>query len=267
MALALFPILKFRSINEFLTHIFDIIVLVVSISIYLAFAFGINNYYDRKEDVEEGDVKKNPIAFGNLSPKSALVFLTILTLTGILLALIYTNNLLVWSLYVSLIFFAWIYSAYPVRLKTRAVLDILSHGLYFGSIIFTYSYLLLFRDDYQGLLYNPLLYLIFLYSISLEMRNEVEDFDFDKAAGLKTTAIVLGKNKAVKFIFSVLLVHWIIPPIYAYIYLSNIIVTAVFAMISGIVLLSAAVVNHFKWYRINDVSVIIFYILFILILG
>ena len=266
MGLALFPLLKFDSVTEFLSHLTDIIVLIISISIYLAFAFGINNYYDRKEDVEEGDVKKNLIAFGKLSPKDALSFLVIITLAGITFVFIYTQDLLIWALYVSLIFFAWIYSAYPIRLKTRAGLDILSHGLYFGSVIFAYSYLLLFRNELFELLYNPLLYLIFLYSISLEMRNEVEDFDFDKTAGLKTTATVLGKNRAVRFIFSVLLLHWIIPPIYAYVCLSNIFVTAIFGVITVIVLVSATMTNNFKWYRINDVAVILFYILFILTL-
>ena len=261
MGLAILPILKIIEWPMFLGHIWDIIILVISMSIYLAFAFGINNYYDREEDIEEGDAKKNPIVFGKLSPKAALSFLAFITITGIILVYAYTYDLIVWSLYVSLIFFAWIYSAYPIRLKTRAIWDILSHGLYFGSIIFAYSYLFLFRNKLDALLYNPLLYLIFFYSISLEMRNEVEDFEFDKAAGLKTTAITLGKNNAVKFIFTVLFLHWIIPPLFAYFYIQNAIIVLGFTVASCIVLGLAVIMDNFKWYRVNDILVIFYFIL------
>ncbi|MGQ4833814.1 MAG: UbiA family prenyltransferase [Candidatus Asgardarchaeia archaeon] len=264
--LGILPIIKL-SLLEPVTRLFDILIILITLSAYFAFTFGINNYYDRHEDILEGDQSKNPIAFGNLSTKSALIFLLSILTLGILISIIYIRSILPKIIYLLLIFLSWAYSAHPLRLKSRYLFDVISHGLYFGSLIFLYSYLVLFENlSVNDLLLNPLIYLIFLYSVSLELRNELEDFEFDKNAGLNTTAVILGKERTIKTITCILLLHWMIVLVYFSVASMYSWYFAVPVILTTLALISKLWLENHRWYRINDICVIPVYILITLII-
>lgn len=266
ISIATLPLLRYLfSPSSFYSNLLRIIVLLVTVSVFLAFAFGINNYYDTEEDLAENDPKKNPIAFDNLSRNIALGFLMLLILTGIsLVVIISSNNMHIIIEYALLLFLAWGYSARPIRFKSRPFLDVFSHGLFFGNLIYIYSYHFLFPYiDPLSVLKDPLIYMIFLYSISLELRNEIEDFDFDKSAGVKTTAVLIGKEGAKYLVLAVLFIHWSIPTIFSFLMKKNPLTLLFSPTMFFMVAISYFLLNNkFKWYRLNDIVAIVCYIYF-----
>ncbi|VUT27529.1 MAG: prenyltransferase [Candidatus Syntrophoarchaeum sp. GoM_oil] len=173
--------------------------LVSTTFLYLAFAFSVNNCFDLKEDIESGKTN-NPIAIGLIGFKEALVISLSAAFLGGILSYIWFGG--VPSLiFILLLLLAFAYSAPPLRLKAHPPYDTLSHGLFFGSLLFLYGFAVLANPAPAILL---IALSIFVYSITIELKNHMKDYDSDLAAGTITTACWLGIDKT-KQLFGVLL--------------------------------------------------------------
>lgn len=158
---------------------------------YLAFAFAINNCYDTDTDIHS--LKKNPVASGLISRKKAKVISYLFALSGLLTVTVFPLESVV--IYAFMLILAYLYSA-PPRLKVLPPFDMISHGLFFGALIF------LFGVSISGVfqrLHIAIAVSIFFYSCLFELKNHIEDFDADKKAGLKTSATILGGKRYVAF--------------------------------------------------------------------
>lgn len=174
----------------------DTVWFLVIISLYLGFSFSINNCFDIKEDMI-GMKRKNPVAMGELDQEKGIIFSLSLMLAGMFLALL--RGLDVFMFYSILVFLSFSYSSPPFRLKSKPFLDLVSHGLFFGALIFLFPSFFFSRQ--VSLLHALVAISIFYFSIILELRNLIEDFEHDKKAGLRTTACLLGLDRSKKITY------------------------------------------------------------------
>jgi 4-hydroxybenzoate polyprenyltransferase len=90
------------------------------------------------------------------------------------------------------------YSAPPLRMKSKPFLDLISHGLFAGALLFIFPFL------FFGQKLNTFHYLIalsiFYLSAMLETRNHLEDYQSDFRAGLKTSVCFLGYKNSEKLL-------------------------------------------------------------------
>lgn len=151
------------------------------------FLYGVNDYWDyetdllnpKKED-KEYRVKKDERGVLRVINFIILGF-------SLLLIILQVDNIqrVITMLFVSLSYF---YSAEPLRFKEKPLLDSSSNVLYILPGVFAY-YLA------SGTL-PPTLVLVagFLHTFAMHLFSAVPDIEFDAETGIKTTAVLLGRN-------------------------------------------------------------------------
>ena len=182
----LLAIFGFLLAKGFLSSPGEIFIFWLIVFLFLGFGFSINDCFDQKEDSFD-PTKKNPIVLKKISFKRALFFSISLIILGLILTSFFGLKIFFLSLLaVSIPLF---YSAPPLRLKSRPIFDLISHGLFYPLIFI--SPFLVFKTEIK-----PIYFLIslslFYFSIISELRNQWEEFEADKKAGLKNTFNVLG---------------------------------------------------------------------------
>jgi len=203
MAINLKPYLKLARINNwrgyFLGGIFgfllaegwrapvlDIICLPVIGILLFTFGFSINDLFDVKGDKFKKDKK---IIIGKIiGVKRAFLFSLFSGALGLLLSFRFGLKAFLDALLA--VFLTFIYSAPPIRLKSRPFLDIISHGFFAGILIFLFP-LFAFASEID-ITEKLLLIPIFVLSITAETRNHLNDYQADRAEGIKTTVCFLG---------------------------------------------------------------------------
>jgi len=180
---------------------------------YVAYSFAINNCFDIDTDAQNPQKhRKNPIASGELSFKAGVSSSLLIALTGLVFA--YFTNPIMFAIYLTMLGLSTFYSI-PPRLKSKPIVDIMSHGLFFGALPF------LFGAYLDGMLSKPEITMsvaLALYSFAMGIRNQLEDYESDLKANLKTTSIVIGKTLAERIatlfsISSITLVLYLISPL------------------------------------------------------
>lgn len=187
LLLALFGFLLAKG---FLFSLKDIAVFWAIIFLLLGFGFSINDCFDQREDKID-KTKKNPLVSKEIRFRRALTFSFFLAGLGLILSGIY--GLEVFLLCLTGVLLTLFYSAPPLRLKSRPLFDLIAHGFFAGAFIFFLP--LLFFKTQLNLFYYLLAFSAFYFSVILELRNEYEDYEIDEAAGVKTTAHILGYQK------------------------------------------------------------------------
>ncbi len=174
----------------FITQLLDIFIFVLMISGFVGFSFAINDSFDIAED-QMKESRKNPVAEGEIPLRRAKVFSLSLALMGLLLSLWF--GLIVFIYLMCLTFLSLFYSAPPLRFKSRFPLDILSHGLFFGSLILILPALVFGSFTIQLLLVSVS---IFVLSVIVELGNHIIDFESDLKARVRTTVCTIGLKKS-----------------------------------------------------------------------
>jgi 4-hydroxybenzoate polyprenyltransferase len=164
---------------------------VVSTFFILAFTFAINNYYDIDTDKENPRrVNLNAMASGKISKHTGMLFNLIFIVIPLVLSLFYTAEVFVFC--ALLIFWMWVYSAPPLRLKGRPGFDILWHFIAFLGLVLWGSY---FAGSVS--LINILVAVsLGIFGCFAQIDNHIHDYPFDKASGSKTFAVWMGIHKA-----------------------------------------------------------------------
>jgi 4-hydroxybenzoate polyprenyltransferase len=173
------------------SYLIPLFIFVVCTFFILAFTFAINNYYDIDTDKENPRrAHLNAMASGKISKQTGMLFNLIFIIIPLVLSLFYTREVFVFC--AVLIFWMWIYSAPPLRLKGRAGLDILWHFIAFLALVLWGSYLA-----------GSVSTMNILFAVSLgifgcfaQIDNHIHDYPFDKASGSRTFAVWIGIHKA-----------------------------------------------------------------------
>lgn len=156
----------------------------------MVFAFMINDVIDAPDDARSPVKKKsNVISQGSLSIKEANM------VSGgifLLAAMLFLPGGL-WSFITGLatLILSFLYSAPPFRLKARPIVDVLSHVLMLSALLMLSSYFV-----YSTALSSAWWVIVAVTFASAygQFYNQLDDFETDELAGLKNTAILLGRQ-------------------------------------------------------------------------
>ncbi|MCP6718527.1 MAG: UbiA prenyltransferase family protein [Patescibacteria group bacterium] len=179
----------------FLFPVKEIIVFWGIVVSFLGFGFSINDCFDTKEDVYD-KTKENPLITDKASFKKSLFFSFLLGLLGLGLSAFFGLKIFLFCLVGLLIGF--FYSAPPIRFKSRPFLDLISHGFFAGIFLFILSFLI-FKTEITRVYWVIASY-VFYFSVTLEMRNHLEDYESDKAAGINTSVVSWGHGVSKKIL-------------------------------------------------------------------
>lgn len=193
--------------------IFQILMLSFPFCIFL---YGMNDVHDYESD------KLNPrkkAAGGWIDPKlepdyhsyitHVSIFVVILMFLSSFLTLNITNILAMVALMAS----AHLYSAPPARLKERPVVDSISNGI----IVFS-TLLLGFSFGNSVFDVGITIYLITAVAIGIHAYTTIMDYEFDKNAGYKTTAVVFGKRGTSLFVLFIFILTFCVAKLSPLIY-------------------------------------------------
>jgi len=173
------------------------IILVISLILYVAYAFAINNCFDVDTDLKNPQKRnKNPVASGELSFRMGIISSALIAALGVLFAFFLSYR--EFMIYILMLLLATFYSA-PPRLKAKPIVDVVSHGIFFGAMPFIYG------AYFDGILTKyeiAIAIALLLYSFAMELRNHLEDYESDLKANLKTTPIVIDKKLSEKLILA-----------------------------------------------------------------
>jgi len=205
------------------------LVFVLSTFCITSFTFAINNYYDVESD------KKNPkkrhfnaMASGRISRQTGVFMNIVFVVVPLFVSFLF--KLEVFFFCVLLLFWMWIYSSPPLRLKGRPGVDIIWHFIAFFL-------LLMWGAVIAGsiTLINWLVAIsIGVFSCMAQIMNHMGDYEFDKESGTKTYVVSKGLKKAEVllkingFVHMILLVPLIILYCISYVY-------TIFILLMGVV--------------------------------
>jgi len=165
---------------------FDLLFIYALIS-YLATAFAVNNLFDLKSD-SLNKSKNNPLVSDCC--KKIHVYAVLVNQVAVLLFL-FLQKREVFLVYLALCLLGTVYSTPPLRLKGRSLLDVFSHTLFFGALLYLYGFLYVESAPLSSCWYK--IALIMLYSAFLQLRNLRDDVKYDMAAGDRTSFVVFPK--------------------------------------------------------------------------
>jgi len=175
----------------------DITVIIAGLLVWISvrIAFAVNVITDIKEDsLNPNGIKKNILLANTELIYVAKLLVGSIVLMSLLLATIVFQPIAA-LLYLIQLGLCITYSV-PPRWKTRPPLDLIAHGFFFGvGIPLVIFYALNIELSLPTML---LIASIFFYSMCFELGNHVRDYHYDLAAGLKTSAIIMGYKNSVK---------------------------------------------------------------------
>jgi len=159
----------------------------------VAFAFMINDVEDAPDDaLNPAKVNRNPVSAADLSARTGRLASCCVALTaGLVFAF-----LGIWPFLTGLscLVIGYLYSWRRVRLKSRPVADLVSHGLMLAGLQFLSAYFTFEPAPFSRWVFP----FLFVVGISLygELTNELRDLQGDRKAGIVHTANLLGQRAA-----------------------------------------------------------------------
>ena len=170
-----------------------IIALVFANIISMSFAFMINDIEDAPDDaLEPAKRVHNVISSGLLSRREG-IFLSVATFV-VALALYTAAGTMTLVIGVATLALSYVYSAHPFRFKARPLTDVLSHALMLSGLLIAVGYFA--YDSEPGAVWLVIGAAV-LFSAYGQFYNQVADYDVDKEAGLRNTAVLLGKRATI----------------------------------------------------------------------
>ncbi|MDE2749884.1 MAG: UbiA prenyltransferase family protein [Chloroflexota bacterium] len=155
----------------------------------MSFAFMLNNIEDAPDDALDRQKRlHNVISSGLLSRREGIILTAaVFVLSFLLYAAVGPMTLALGGATLAL---CYLYSARPFRFKARPISDVASHSLMLSGLLITVGYFTYGTEPGEVWL---VIGAAILFSAYGQFYNQVEDFEVDKEAGLKNTAVLLGK--------------------------------------------------------------------------
>lgn len=156
----------------------------------VAYAFMINDIEDAPDDARDPErAARNPVSRGEIGLRVGYAACRIVAaLTLILYAF---GGLWVLIIGTLTLLLSHLYSWRSVRLKAWPITDIVSHSLMLSGLLLLAGYYIYHTEP-------GIVWLVAggatLFSVYGQLYNQLRDYDMDKAAGLRNTAIILGEN-------------------------------------------------------------------------
>ena len=193
----------------------------ISFCAITASGFVINQYFDKKTDRLNPKKKNLPIASGKISYRNTLIlFFSLMSLSFAVPFLVDLSVLPFLLIYLTM---GLAYSANPLKLKKRPIVDLLVAGACFGVLPFLIgmqvvypltmdfsNFVIVRRYIDAALCALP----IFLFQVSGHLYQAIGDYQSDKESGITTFVVKYGKEKSAKIGAAIFLFAAIIPIFY-----------------------------------------------------
>lgn len=167
-----------------------IISVVIANILAMSFAFMINDVADAADDARNPRKKAhNVISSGLLTHMEGYVASAATFALSLALYALGGSWALLWGGLTLVL--CYLYSAHPFRLKARPITDVVSHVLMLSGLLVMSGYYI--YDSAPGIAWFFIIGAT-LFSAYGQFYNQVDDYDVDKAAGLKNTVVLLGKT-------------------------------------------------------------------------
>jgi len=165
-----------------------LIAVTIANILVVAYAFMINDIEDAPDDARDPDrAARNPITTGEIGSRFGYAACRLVAaVTLIAYAVCGLNVFLIGG---ATLLLSHLYSWRPVRLKAYAVTDILSHSLMLSGLLLLAGYFV--YDSAPGIVWFVALGASAISAYG-QLYNQLRDYDMDKAAGLRNTAIMIG---------------------------------------------------------------------------
>ena len=193
----------------------------ISFCAITASGFVINQYYDKKTDILNPRKKNLPVASGKISYRNTLTFFFVLITLSFGITILVEITVL--PLLLAYFVLGLAYSATPLKLKKRPIIDLLVAGVCFGILPFligmqvVYPLTMDFSDFWIMRRYIDAFLCaipIFLFQVSGHIYQAIGDYEFDKKNGITTFVVKYGKEKSAKIGVVLFLIAAIIPLFY-----------------------------------------------------
>lgn len=149
------------------------------------FLYGVNDFFDRQTDVLNPKKRKEYVLQKSQRGKVyALVLVAFLMGLPLLVLQSSVDRLL----FASWLFLSFFYSSQPLRFKRMPGFDLLSNVLYVLPGFLGY------HEAGGGLPSFPIVLAVCCWAWAMHLFSAIPDIECDKKAGIRTTAVVLGKN-------------------------------------------------------------------------
>lgn len=163
----------------------------------VAYAFMINDIEDAPDDARDPDRgARNPIAMGEIGLRFG--YNATRVVAAVTLMLYAFGGLWAFVIGVGTLLLSHLYSWRPVRLKAWPVTDIVSHSLMLSGLLLLAGYFI--YDSAPGIVWLVAAS-VTLVSVYGQLYNQLRDFETDKAAGLKNSAIILGQENTRRMMY------------------------------------------------------------------
>jgi len=235
------------------TNLFHVIFSLIAFVSWMSFSFILNSFSDKDVDkshdgrFKDMNLSNQPIVTGEISEKIALYIALISVIISLFFA--WLVNYLFFTLFIIANIIGYIYSMPPTRFKTKPIADIQCNALAAGVAVIA-------GLSISGTNMN-LLFIIgcFIVSAVFYIPTVVSDYDFDKKAGLTTSAVFFGPKKILMAMYPL---TFVILAIFTYVFLTTnvelkitslivIVYTLIFVIASNIRFKDGRLYAHKNW--------------------
>ena len=235
------------------TNPFHIIFSLIAFVSWMSFSFILNSLSDKDVDkshdgrFKDMNLSNQPFVTGEISEKIALYIALISVIISLFFA--WLVNYLFFTLFIIANIIGYIYSMPPTRFKTKPIADIQCNALAAGVALIA-------GLSIGGANMN-LLFIIgcFIVAAVFYIPTVVTDYDFDKKAGLKTSAVFFGPKKILMAMYPL---TFVILAIFTFVFLTTnvelkitsliiIVYTLIFVIASNIKFKDGRLYAHENW--------------------
>ena len=185
-------------------NIIPLVVFLASTFFIMAFTFSINNFFDADSDRQNPRRRDiNAIASGRISKRNGSYLIILSAIIPLIVSFLFNFQAFLFCGF--LLILGWIYSAPPLRLKGRIVLDIVWHFTVFFSYVIWGSLI----AGSIGIINWFAALSIGAFSLIGQVENHIDDYEYDKDSGTKTFAVWIGIKRAKRILIILSFIHLI----------------------------------------------------------
>lgn len=153
------------------------------------FLYGVNDLWDQETDARN-DKKSDKESRVTSQKEKSLLKVAVWVAFVLALPIIFMSNALTNSLLLIFFLLSYFYSAPPLRFKASPFIDSVSNVLYIFPALIAFTYVFQVLPPYQFIFAGA------LWTWAMHLFSAIPDIKPDKAAKIKTTAVVIGLRRS-----------------------------------------------------------------------
>ena len=180
-------------ITNFSSNIWDVLLLLIAVSLYQSYGSLINDYFDMPYDKLAG--KKKPIY--RLREWQIIGLLVVITFINFSLVLFVIHDIVFTFIFLIAYFLATFYSAPPLRFKDRALIGFICDSIIEKPLPVLLIFCFFSHFEIDTLLFVLLAGTVQLYTV---IKQQIDDYENDILTKTNTFVVSIGKDNAEKIL-------------------------------------------------------------------